>query len=178
MNKSINLLVPEQHDTALTKRIAILRLISMSVITLIVVASVSLFFLILSSPLPSLRNQENSTRNKLREYDATSGKYFVVRERLGVISSILEERIAYEDFIRRIQEFMPPGTEIEEIQAEGNLLSVTVSSTSLLPLQSFIESMNSLKQDESLFSGIKLSTLRYDEETSRYSVEVQATLVL
>lgn len=176
MNKGINLLVPEKNDSILSRRIAILRMISLIFITLVVAASISLFFLILSSPLPSLRSQENATKQKLAEYQDLAQKYFVIRERLGQISSVVDQRGKYEVFMRDIASAVPVGAQIDELKIEDASVSIIVSSQSLLTLQSFIDTMQNLKIDNKKLSELQLSTLRIDPEDGKYFVELAMTL--
>lgn len=178
MNKSINLLIPEKHDTLLAKRISLLRTLSLSVLVFIVIAAVTLFFLILSSSLPDLRQQEAATSQKLRGLQSISQKYFIVRERLGVISTILQERTDFEQYITTIQENLPSGVTITEIRSKDNSLAITASSSSLLSLNAFIEAMYQLKRESKLFSAITLSQLTFSEDQGNYAVTISSTMQL
>ncbi len=176
MNKSINLSIQEHEDPRLKKRIRLLRLTSLSILSLVVLSAVALFFMILASPLPELRQQENAAATRLRGLSERSTKVYLIRERLGGITTILEERPVLDRLLTRIQGQLPEGVIIDSLRTDASSITITVSSPSLLSLNAFIDALIRLKEDVQLFSSITLSEVRYDSENPRYIVTVHSTL--
>jgi Tfp pilus assembly protein PilN len=176
MNNTINLLIPEKHNPELIKRIKILRVISLSFLFIVVLVAISVFFLVLSSPLPKLRKEESAAVQQLSLLRSKSGKLFLLRERLSRIDNIVNKRQDFNHMIGKIQTTLPADVTIEHLKMNDGLLSVTVNSPSLLPINTFIANMTTLKSEDTLFSSLTLSNLAYDEENPIYKVTVTAKL--
>lgn len=176
MNKSINLNIDEHEDSGLKKKIQTFRVISLGVLTFIVVSAVSLFFLILASPLPELRNQENAAALKLRELRNTSAKHAIIRERLGGIEKIISKRPVLDKIVTQIRSQLPEGVTIDDLRIDEESATVTVSSSSLLSLNSFIEALILIKDNDGTFSSLTLSEVQYDNVDPRYTVMIRSNL--
>lgn len=173
-NKTINLLTPEKNDPVLLKRIQLLRYLSLSFLFIVVVSAISVFFLILSSPLPSLRQQENVALEKLTTLRAKSSRLFLLRDRLAKIDSILRKRPAFEQTFLRIEGQMPGGVSIDRIRLTEKAFTITFSSSSLANINQFIANVQNLRREDALLTTIFLSQLSYSQDLKRYTVTLSS----
>lgn len=174
MNKTINLLIPEKNDLVLLKRIQLLRLLSLSMLFIVIVSVVSVFFLILVSPLPSLRQQENAALEKLATLRTKSSRLFLVRERLAKIDKILAQRPTFEKSFARIEQEMPGGVVIDRIRTTETTFAITFSSSSLATITQFIANIQNMKAEDKLFNSLLLSQLSYSQDLQKYTVTVNS----
>jgi Tfp pilus assembly protein PilN len=177
MSKSINLLVPEYENAGWKRKVQLLRLLSLSVMLGVIVVSAGLFFLIISSPLPALRREESTAEDRLRSLQTKSGQIFLIRERLGDIATILDNRPLFDVLLERVTAELPTGVTIDAIETNADAFSITVSATSLSPINTFIENILVLKED-ALFRSVTLSEVSFDEEDPRYRVTLSSLLSL
>jgi hypothetical protein len=175
MNDRINLLVPEKHDPVLDHRIQVLRILSLSFLFVIVIASVGLFFLILSSPLPALRAEESRATSELRTKQKTSGMLYLLRDRLGSIEGIINSRPKIKSLTEKVSSKIPENVFVDRIVIEQSTVTLSFSSYSLLFLSSAIEDIKNLT-NEKLFSSVTLATLTYDADRQVYVATLAMTL--
>lgn len=175
MNKSINLLIAKNEDVPLLKQIRILRAISLTILGIVVLSAIGLFFLILSSPLPALRSQESSASQELATLRPKSAKLYLIRERLGKIAAILNGRSQFDVIMERIINELPEGVDVEKISATDKTVAVSLTSESLFSMNSFILSMRKL-QKEKKFAGITLSELTYNKNRGMYHMTLNSHL--
>jgi len=174
MNKTINLLIPEKNDAVLLKRLQLLRTLSLSLLFVVVVSAVSVFFLILSSPLPTLRKQENTALKKLETLRPQSSRLFLLRERLAKIDKILTSRPAFDKSFARIEQEALEGILLERIRITEQTFSLTFSSTSLATINQFIANIENLRKEDALFSSLLLSQLTYNKDSQKYAVTIDS----
>ena len=159
------------------KRLQLLRYLSLGVMSIVIVASAALFFLILTSPLPGLRREENETAQQLQSLQTKSAKIFLLRERLGEITTVLSKRPLFDELLERIRSELPPDVTVAGIDTNSESLTITISSQSLQSLHMFIERIMTLR-DEKVFESVTLSKVSYDEEEPEYVVTISSTLSL
>jgi hypothetical protein len=176
MNNSINLLTPEHINATQRQRVQYIRYIALTCMALIVTLSVSVFFLILASPLPALRREESTLKLSLQSLRQTSAKLFLTKERLGIAQGIMKKRPAFDSYVSRIMQELPQGANISSVDITPSSFTVSVSAPSLLTMNSFIGRMQTLQAEEKLFKTVTLTTLIYDEKTPDYSVALTVKL--
>jgi hypothetical protein len=176
MNKAINLLLPEQDHVSHQRSLRILRIISLGSLFGIVAVSAGLFFLILASPLPGLRREETSVAAQLRGQRAKSAELFYIKERLAEVTGLLAKQPTFLAVVEKTARLLPEDAMIDRLSVETGSLSLTITSPSLLTIQSILEGMKQLKTEDSLFSTVTLSQLIYEEKRAGYAVTLHMRL--
>jgi|SRR5579885_1653109 len=179
MNKGINLL--GTNSTGVTSRVGrrllTLRVIAIGILFLVSISSVVLLLLIALSPLPQLRQQEASEIQQLSSYQTAIAQLAMLRERTDSITHLIHSRPDYAATMQNIEDLVPQDVTITGLSLKGKTASVTVASTSLLPINTFITSLVSMAQKKKDFSNVLLNNLSMDTQTNRFSLTVALQLL-
>ena len=178
MNESINLLDPhKQSESRLSlKRVNKMRAIAILLLFLVSMASVILFILVAVSPLPELQRKEQSLRITLAESKNELAQHAIINERTEVITKILASRGSLHKSINLIQSNLPKDVAVAAINADRDVVAVTLESASLNSLDTFIQSMRQLVEQEEGFSQITMSNLLTDNTKNTYTVTLSLSV--
>jgi hypothetical protein len=89
-------------------------------------------------------------------------KMVLTKERIVQIDTILKNRPLHAPILQIIYNQLPQDTTIDNIKIEGKRLTFTLSSESLLPLNTFIDQVITLNNREKYFKTIVLTGLYQD----------------
>ncbi len=176
MAKNINLLTDKREGNVplvfkkqkFLRTIAVLMLFSVSAISIVI------FILIALSPLPQLKQEEENLKNNLVEKKADIAKLFIIKERLSVAKSIIDERSNFHSEIEKLQAKMPVGVSVTSIDISDELISVTVSSRSLSLLNTFLDQIISAVTDRKEFSKVSINNLTTSSESYLLTISVES----
>ena len=179
MNEGINLLAPNGKNATVSavKHMDWMRVVAGSLLFLVSASSVILFIMVALSPLPALLKQEQSLRSTLSASDAQIVKLGLVNERTVAISTILKQRVSLDQTISLIESKLEKNVQIIAIRADHNTITVTLESSSLTSLDTFLNGMISYVQEKKGFSQITLNDLMQDDVTNEYSMTVTMILL-
>lgn len=159
------------------KTVRTLRLISVAFLLATTISSLVLFFLSTSSPISSLKQEENKVLSQLSSHKEKTERMFVIRERLKHISDILDKRGDYETEITLITDKLPPLVTIDSFSVSQNAITIITSSSSLLSLKTFSDNITDIALNKKVFSKVSFDDLVYDGASGKYSLSIKADLL-
>jgi hypothetical protein len=169
MSDEINLLPGKTKQTSsLLKKRETLRIIAIGSLFAVSFLSIILFMLIALSPLPSLRQREKDEGKRLSFFNDMIVKILLTNDRLTQIKHIFQTRPVYSQPIDVVRKLIPPNAAIEEIHLDNKIVSITISSTSLSPLDEFIRALVSYNTSSRLFRKITLVSLLQNFDKGKY----------
>ncbi|GIW61791.1 MAG: hypothetical protein KatS3mg089_0643 [Patescibacteria group bacterium] len=150
MTNDINFLYSKRRGTlgALTRKIKLLRFIAIALLLFAGVLSVSVFLLILASPLPRLKNEENALLDSLSRQHEKITKQTLIVNRLDDISQIVTKRPKFRDFIITFTKDIPQDLEITLLEVEQKTLKITIETKDLASIGAYIESLNRIGKED------------------------------
>lgn len=174
MNEEINLLPGKTKLTSsvLRKR-QILHSIALGLLFVVSFLSVTLFILIALSPLPSLREREQEEYKRLTFYNEMIVKLLLTKDRIVNIQDVLKTRSVYSATLQDMGMKVPAGVTMDEVYLENNTLLVTLSSSSLVQIDQFLETLLESYRDSKIFKTIKLVSLQQDFKKGLYKITLE-----
>lgn len=175
MNEGINLLDPNKKNTSTFSmhHLQMMRIIVVSLLFIISVSSVILFILVAISPLPVLRQQEQSLQQSLSLSKSDIVKLALVKERTDAISQFLVKRQKLDQTLGLIESKFSGNTKVTAIQANSTGTIISVESGSLEDLDNFLNGLIVLVQQKKDFSQVILIDLSNDPTNSDYEATVR-----
>jgi hypothetical protein len=134
------------------------------------VASVVFFLLVALSPIPQLRKQEDDASTRLTSLQADIIKLSLINERATSIKSFIDSRQDYGDKLSTIQGIFTPDISIDSVVLKKQSVFITVSSSSLLSLDKFVNriSTNGLAG----YKNITLKSLSKEENKNVFVLSI------
>lgn len=178
MNSSINLL--QQKDDQLIKKQERLKILKLTAgISLAVVAflSIIIFILNMQFSVTSIKNEQNSIINSISSLKDKSAKIVLVNDRIKGISEILKQRKDYSGLIEKVLVLVPSRAKITSFEISKDTLSMTVSSNSLLSINTYLNDMIKLSQDEKLIKSLAIKGITVNFKTGEYNLSINATVL-
>ncbi len=150
MTNDINLLYSKRRGAlgALTRKIKIIRFIAISLLLVAGVMSVSVFLLVLASPLPRLKQEENTLLESLSRQHEKITKQTLIVNRLDEISQIVTKRPKFRDFMLIFTKDIPKELEIASLEVEQKTLKITLETKSLPSLDTYIETLKRIGKED------------------------------
>jgi Tfp pilus assembly protein PilN len=179
MNSRINLLPSKKQapSSATTRRAGRVRLFAMSMLFGVSTASIILFLLIALSPLPTLQQQERNALGTLSQYRTDIAKLLLVNDRLRASSTVLKNRKDFAKALESVQSRLPSGVAITDINMTRETVSVTVTSTSLSSIDTFITSLINSQAEKKDFKSVSMSKFSVDSQKEAFLVTVQVVML-
>ncbi|HSA84281.1 MAG TPA: hypothetical protein VLF20_05375 [Patescibacteria group bacterium] len=170
MNKGINLLGGERLRTvsASLRQIRVVRVIALSVLFGISGLSFILFLLIALSPLPILQEQEREAKRNISEYHTDMAQLALITDRLQASKQVLSTRSDYSAVLSQLLSIMPSEITVTGLVVQQKEFTLTVSSASLLALDTFFTNIVDMSKQEELFSKTLITKFLYNETTGSY----------
>lgn len=174
MSKGINLLGAEQRISVKigSRKLKLLRAAGVWLLFGISAASIALFLLIALSPLPTLQKQEQDALNKLSAYHPDVAKLLLVEDRLKGSEAILAKRTDFDLTLDKIKEKMPEGASITGLKMDSKEISVTVTSSSLASLDTFLNNLIAAVEAKEDFSKITLTRFLSSGVNTTYTLTI------
>lgn len=178
MKNEINLLNTKTKSplSALASKIDILRTIAVFLLFLVAFLSVTFFFLVLVSPLPALRREENAKRLALRSLYGKITDLYIINDRVDTISEVLGKRTDFGGIIHEISSDLPSGVAIDSMNSVNKKILFNVSSTSLQNLQIYLDRFVESNQTSKKFKSITQSDLSVSAKNNKVQVQISVEL--
>ncbi len=175
MNEGINLLEPNKKSSSVVilKHLQTTRIIVVSLLFLVSAFSVILFILVAISPLPTLKNQEQSLELNLLQSKNDIAKLALINDRTDGISHFLAKRQMLDQTLGVIESKLSGNSVVSAIQTNSSSIVVTVDSNSLQDLDNFINGLIVLVQQKKDFSQVTLVDLANNQSTNEYEITVK-----
>ena len=180
MISSINLL---RNKNALVKtqnsafKIKVLRYVSVGLLFIVSVSAMILFFLIYSSPLPKLRNDEANELKKISALHNKSAKLLLTSERILTIRELIKNRTSYDSTIDYLNSQLPQDTIIDAFTQDRKKMIIIVISPTLSSLDLLSERLLTSVEKRELLSSLKMVNLSEDDTKTNFKMTLEASLL-
>lgn len=178
MNSNINLL--QQKDDQLIKkqkRLRILKIVAGSSLGVVASFSIIIFLLNIKFSVSSIKNEQNSIINSIASLKTKAAKTILVNDRIKGISEILNKRRDYSSVIQTALKSVPNGAKTTSLDINKDNLNMTVSSNSLLSVNTYLESMIKLSQEGKLINNLAIKGITVNLKTGEYNLSVSSTIL-
>lgn len=174
MSKGINLLGNEKQISAkpASKRLNLLRTVAIGLLFSISAVSITFFILILLSPLPALKKQEEGALATLSQSHPDVAKLLFIDDRLKSSKAIITKRINFDESLDKVLKKMPGGIAITALTMNKETVSITVTSSSLANLDTFLNNLVTSVDKKEDFSKITLVNFITNETNSQFILTV------
>lgn len=173
MNDSINLLKGNKVRHFQQERIKrILRLVSVVFLSIVVIVSAVFFLLISGSSIETLRKEENAAISKIKTNEEKAGKLIFTENRVKDITDIVEKRTTFDGVLTGITDIVPSGTQVDSLSIDKKNFSMTVRSSSLLPINTLLTSIDEMSENKKMFTKITLEGLTVDQKSGAFIVSI------
>jgi hypothetical protein len=179
MNNNINLLGHKDQVSVprASQKLKLLRVIAVLLLFGISTASIILYILIYFSALPAAQQREQSALATIAESHTEMTKIALIQDRLTGISVILAQRNQYEKVVASLQNKMPPGLDVYELNISKKNATITVQSNSLDLLETFLNNVVDAVGPKKEFSQVILNSIVSDDDTAKFSLTVSMALL-
>ena len=106
-----------------------------------------------------------------------TAKLLHIKDRLASIAKILKGRSSYDVLLSQVQLMVPQDVTVDDIEVQKGSLTMTLSSTSLLSLSNFLDSIADITTNRQLFSSVAINSIMADSTIGKYSVVVKAKVL-
>lgn len=174
MSRGINLLGRKQQtaiapvQTKLNK----MRAFAMGSLFLVSASSIIIFVLITFSPLPAVQRQADTASATLTQSQQTIAKLLLLHDRTNASMDIIKKRTRFVQHIQLITGRLPTGVRVKEFSLSKDTISVTVTSASLAPLDSFVNDLVISADQKKDFKKVALGGLEQTESAFEMTITV------
>jgi len=172
MNSNINLLPERKKNqrSLLPQHLKIARIAAVSLLFVVSVFTIILYILIGLSPLPQLKQQENLATSALVQAHPDIARLLFVNERTKSISQLLANRSSFDEQIDSLQSKLSGDVSIKNIAIKKDNIIVTVSSTSLLSIDTFLKSVLDSQLAKKEYSHITMTSLALGDQKNSFQL--------
>ena len=177
MNNNINLLGHKDQISVprASQKLKLLRVIAILLLFGISTAAVMLYILIYFSALPAAQQREQSALATIAQSHTEMQRIALIEDRLAGIQQILTQRNKYEKVIESLQSKMTPALKVYEINISKKNATITVTSTSLTALESFINNIVAATKKE--YTQVTLNSIVSDDNSNAFSLTISMALL-
>lgn len=178
MNSNINLL--QQKDDQLIKKQKRLKILKLAAgISLAIVAFFSIIIFILSTQfsVSSIKKEQNSVINSISSLKEKAARIILVNDRIKGTSEILSKRRNYSNLIQTVLKSVPSETKTASLDINKDILNMTVSSNSLLSINTYLEEMIKLSQEGKLIKSLAIKGITVNLKMGEYNLSISTTIL-
>ena len=174
MNSGINLAGKkvDPKKLALERRIGLLRVGAFVVLAVVCLASVVLFVIIVASPLPRLRAEEEELFLALNSMNTKIQKVVFVDKQLDHIDLIVKDRSSLPEVMQGALGSAPAGLAVESYSATDKLIEITISAKQLNEIEEFLDRITELSFGQKAFANVAISEISLNPSTGAYQVRL------
>lgn len=179
MNKTINLLQKKQLPDKQHSLSVKMKRIAVSLFVLTTGAAILLLILTFTFRMSSLTHKEEkeTLATKLSLAKTKAARYILIKDRMSAITHLLAGRYPWDTVLMTIQSQLPDDVVITNMESEDKSLSVSLSSASLLSLNSTIAHITSLLQQKKIFAKVTIDSVAIGEESGLYTLSIKTLLL-
>lgn len=176
MNKDINLIRAKSQNplTRLFDKIVLIRVLAVSLLSLVAAVSLAFFLLVAFSPLPQLQQEEKTKKTQIQLLHRRMGVVLGTQERLTAISSLLNTRSDIGKLMEQMDAKLPEDVVLSGFTVEDGLAKIKFTSSSIFSLEQAIKQI-SIPPDKNI-KQIILDQISLDASGAEYIGSV--TMVL
>ena len=172
----INLLAAPVINRRKQKKLKLVRRVA--IIFLFIVGGLSLlsFFLNLSSPINSIKKQQEDVISQITAQQQKAAKIQIVNGRVSVIKQIYSQRPDFSDILSLVSSKQSEDTSLKGLDIEPASVSVTFSSISLLSLNNLLNGLIDGSKKEQEIKSVFLEDLSVSSTQASYTMTVEFNL--
>ena len=177
MNNNINLI--SNHNVKLEKelrRLRKFRLISLICLIAVSLVSVVIFVLNLTLPLDSVKKEQSATAASIAAFHKKLVTYTLITDRVNNISNIISRRGNYSPQVDEILGKVSSDMSVEALEIQTGGINISVSSLSLVPLNSFIDEMVNLATKGKVIKDLIIQGLSLNADSGTYGLSMKASM--
>ena len=177
MNRGINLVLTEEaEELKHKKRVKKSRLIAGGSLLVVLLISLSIYFLNLRFSPSSIEEDKNALSSQLSPLREKEAKLKVVSDRLNNISLLQERRTDVHKIVDTFLAEVPIGLSVDGLEFTDGLIAVKVSSDSLILIDEFIGNLIDMAERKEIVGTLILNSLDV-AEAGKYSVSINVGLI-
>jgi Tfp pilus assembly protein PilN len=175
-NKSINLLKPDEFASAEKKRIFFLKIgtIFFIVFYCLFVVAIFSFWLVTRREFQVVSQNIETQKTKLANLQEIESLQFFLKQRLSSLAEIIdEEKKPPEDWLVYLDELVPEGTSLQDIQwtPDGKILLEGMASNALA-ISSYLDNLKKATDEGKIVSSTLLTANRQEEGVYVFNLEI------
>lgn len=176
MSKEINLL-PRKNVGILEQERTIMIARASALLSALFVIScfVGVFLLGKQYPLEDVQRQQSQVESQLLQVKDKANRNIQLVDRVNHIQTILKTRSLLGPTIVTLQDQLPKDVEMQSLSITTTSITLSVSSSSLASLKSFLDSLTAMAEKKQLFQKLTINNIVVDARTGTYLVNVQGT---
>lgn len=175
MIRDINLLTTQKKFLPSSRALSAVHIAAFTLLFLVLTASLILFFLKTQSPFIALQTKERQVSSALVELRPKTAKLLVLHDRLDAISSFLSGRYDAHRVISNIQQELDSDIQVSVFRADAHGVDLTVSSSSLLNLETFLARFTQRVTEQKIATTVKMGSFTFGSD-GKYTVSLKGTL--
>lgn len=174
----INLLPKANVGPQKQERMAsMLRRISFVLLFATASIAISLFVLVISSPLQQVQQQENDYLSAMDKSKVKISKNVIIQERLNSTGKILRDRNHYEKFTGAVLQVLPSSLVITSIEIDQKEMQIIGESRSLDSINTYLNALVLMQTKKELIQSVVLKSLSSQSEDGKYVFTIQLTFL-
>jgi len=178
MSKEVNLISSRRKEESVSYRqVALIKKISYTTVGVCVLITIGLFGLNSISSIQNLSQKEKDLSQTLFSYQKKIVSIALIKDRLTSINQITSASSPYEDVIQEISSALSKDASFDQFDINKKNLNITVSSASLVSVNSFLDYCISNVNKKHLFQKVTISSLLGDLQTGKYILILNITLL-
>lgn len=178
MNDPINLVkAQDKENFRRARKIFILRIISLVFISFVGLVSIILFILYLRISPEAIRKEQSQVVQSIAFQKNKLAKLNLLNDRLRGINQVLRERKNYTTTLNSILSEIPQEARAQVLSINKSNVSLTVTSSSLLPLNKFLNNILELSEKKKYIREMVIESLTIDSKTGSYSLSIKAKVI-
>lgn len=173
-NNDINLVSTDSdRSEKKVKRLKIAKMFAFLCLFLVAAISIIVFVINFTLPIKTVQKEQEQTLSNITALSKKMGKYYLINDRATVLSDIIAKRKDYPKLINLLFAKLPEELSVSTFNIENGKLELTVSSTSLIPIQKYIDYVMTIKNQKTI-KNIKNDGIKLDASTGNYSLSFKA----
>lgn len=173
---AINLISSENSNVRKKRGIFILRTISIVFLSFIAFLSILLFVINNKLSTENVKASQAQVLEKISSNSSKNAKYNLLSDRLRIIKSLLTSRRDYTKTLDALLRQLPPDVNIKGLTLDKEDAVMTVSSTSLLSINEFLN--NAVKNlNNKALRDITIEGLIIDKSSGTFSLSLKASVI-
>lgn len=175
-DSGINLL-RSKHSATLTdsKKVKqVLRVVSFGLLGVVALLAVGVYVLAASSKLPVLAREEGEITAAITKDKVRLGQLFFVRDQSISIKDVIGKRANLAEKVSEVKKIVPSDLSVSSLQIDKQSVSLSVVASSLLPLETLIDSLSDMVATKKLFKKVHVSGISVDLKNQTYATSIRA----
>lgn len=161
----------QEYIVSIFRRVSFVLLFATALIT------ISLFVLVISSPLKKVQEQENKFLVTMDRSKIKISKNVIIQERLRSITEIIQKRNNYEKYTGAILAILPPSVNISSLEIDKEGMQLIGNSRSLESINTYFTAIVALQSEKKFIQSAVVKSLSSESQSGQFSFTLQMKLL-